>query len=90
MDVSSMPQTTTDYVKQCLRMDPEQLQRLIHPKTLNAKQEEWLRLHAQLNHMPHPKMRRSCDKGILPASLAKLHSLPLCPSCAFGNSKCRK
>ena len=25
-------------------MDPEQLQRLIHPKTLNAKQEEWLRL----------------------------------------------
>ena len=40
MDVSYMSQTTADHVEQCLRMDPEQLQRLTHPKTLNAKQEE--------------------------------------------------
>ena len=71
-------------------MDPEQLQSLIDPKTMNKKQGKWLRLHERLNHTPRLKMRILCDKEILPKSLDKWHSLPLCPSCAFGNSKRRK
>ena len=90
VDVLTMPQTTQDYVQQCLRMDSEKLQRLIYPKTLKPNQDEWLRLHERLNHIHYPKLRRLCDKGVLHASLAKIHSLPSFPSCAFGESKCRK
>jgi len=37
--------------------------------------------------MSAPQMRRLSDKGILPASFSKMHSVPICPSCAIGGSK---
>ena len=66
VDVSKIPQTTDDYTKECSRIDPEQLQHLMHPKALNEKQEECLRWHERLDHMPYAQMRTLCELGVLP------------------------
>ena len=76
-----------DYIRKCHDIDPEKLQRLISPKAMTATQEEWQRWHERLNHMPEKQMRNLSLRGILPRSLSKLKSTPICPSCAFGAAK---
>ena len=53
---------------------------------LTPKQEEWSHWHERLNHLLYQKMRKLSDDVILPAHFKPLHSLPMCPSCAFGSS----
>ena len=65
-DVADIPLTTDDYMSQCRNIDPEQLQRLMHPKSLSPRQEEWLQWHERLNHLPHAQMLKLAKRGILP------------------------
>ena len=82
-----MPVSTEDYVRLCQKIAPDDLQHIVHPKALSTDQVEWLQWHERLDHMPCTQMRKLSQHGILPKKLSKLHSLPLCPSCAFGASK---
>ena len=78
-----MLSTTEDCAKLCQEVQPEDLLHMISPKTLNPAQEEWLRWHERLNHLPHSKMRTLSKHGVLPKKLEKLHSPPLYLSCTF-------
>jgi len=86
-DVALIPQTTAEYIQQCGQIDPEQLQRLMYPKALDSNQEEWLRWHERLNHIPYSQMKVLAKEKILPSTLNNIKALPLCPSCTFGGSK---
>jgi len=86
-EITAIPSTIEDYVRRCSEMDREQLQRIINPKAMTSTQQEWLRWHERLNHMSSTQMRRLLEKGVLPKLFSKLHAIPLCLSCAFGESK---
>ena len=56
-EVIAMPQTTKECIKRCVEINPENLQYVVSPKSLDSKQEEWLRCHERLNHLPCAKMK---------------------------------
>ena len=56
-EVACIRHATEDYVRKCQQIDPEELQRLMSPKAIDINQEERLRWHERLNHIPHVQIR---------------------------------
>ena len=88
-DIALISQRMDEHVKKCKEIEPEKLQKLMHSKALLKQQEEWLLWHERLNNLPCAKMRKLAEKRILTHYFTKLHTLPLFPSCAFGDQKRR-
>ena len=64
-EVAVIISTADDCIKQCAKMEQEKLQRLMHPKELYHKQEDWLRRHERLNHVTHAQIRHLSKNGAL-------------------------
>ena len=54
---------------------------------MNPNQEEWIRWHERLNHIPCSQMRNISKCGVLLATLHKLNSPLIFPSYSFGGDK---
>ena len=52
---------------------------------MSKDQREYLRLHGALNHLPHSKMKRLAEKGIIPKKFSKIKP-PLCSACILVNN----
>lgn len=58
-----------------------------HPEnTLSPEQQEMLRWHHRLLHLPFQQIRDLAQKGFLPKFLSKVKLFPPCAACIFGKS----
>ncbi len=58
-----------------------------HPQILDDDQQELMKQHYRMNHLPLPAMITLAEKGKLNRKFAKLkHRLPVCMSCIIGTA----
>ena len=86
-DIASIPQTSEDYYRECLSVDPTQISDVLNPKPLSPLQEELIQHHTYLHHLPFPKLILLAEKGrdtttfsVSERKDSSVYSLPLWPS----------
>jgi hypothetical protein len=84
-DIASIPQTSEEYCRECERITPGQIKKILNPQPLSPLQEEMMSHHYRLHHLPFPKLLTLAEKGEIPQRLAKLRGrTPICVACIFG------
>ncbi len=86
-NISTIPVSVEQYANELHKLTWEQLQRVSHPQVLDDDQQELMKQHYRMNHLPFPAMITLAKKGKLNWKFAKLkHKLPVCMSCMFGRA----
>jgi len=65
-DVTSIPQTSDDYLCANAELSESQLHALISPKSLSPLQEEMLSHYNRLHHTPFPRLIVMAGRGEIP------------------------
>ena len=86
-EVTAIPQSTEENLKQCSRLNLEMLQHLISSKALEFKQRECKHWYEQLNMLPCANMKLLAKKSFTLRFLSSLPVLPLGPSFTFSSSR---
>ncbi len=83
-DIALIPETSEDYLWECMVITPSQLEHILHPKALSPLQEEMMSHHYQLHHLPFPQLNVMEELGEIPCRLASLKGrCPICVPCLF-------
>jgi hypothetical protein len=86
-DISTIPVYVEQYANKLHKFTREQLQQISHPQVLDDDQQELMKQHYRMNHLPFSAMITLAKKGKLNRKFAKLkHKLPVCMSCMFGTA----
>jgi hypothetical protein len=89
-NISTIPVSVEQYGNELHKFTREQLQQISHPQVLDDDQQELMKQHYRMNHLPFPAMITLVEKGKLNRKFAKLrHKLPVCMSCMFGTVHCK-
>jgi hypothetical protein len=82
-----IPQTSEEYCKDAVHLNPLDLEHILKPITLSPLQEGMLSYHYCLHHEPFPKMIILSENSEIPKRLASLKGRCLiCISCLFGKA----
>lgn len=84
-DIASIPTTIPQIREVTRQLNDEELEFLLHPKSLSPAEQEFLDLHHRLFHLPYSMMFRLAKAGFLPKHLMRIKDRPPpCASCLFG------
>jgi hypothetical protein len=70
--IAIIPQTSEEYCRDAVHLNPLDLEHILKPITLSPLQEEMLSYHHCLHHEPFPKMITLAENGEIPKRLASL------------------
>ena len=83
-NIAIIPQTSEEYCRDAVHLNPLDLEHILMPITLSPLQEEMLSYHHCLHHEPFPKMITLAENGEIPKPVASLKGrCPICISCFF-------
>jgi hypothetical protein len=86
-DVATIPITPEQYQIDLPKLTDLELMQISTPQTLDSNQQEFMKLHYKLSHLPLPAMIVLVEKGRIKKKFAKLkHRLRVCMSCIFGTA----
>ena len=86
-DVGWIPSSVSEYGTAAKSLSDEEIEAVFLPTHLTPLQQELLRLHYKLFHLPFTVMLRLCKFGVLPKRFLKLRdNLPPCALCMFGQA----
>jgi hypothetical protein len=74
-DITSIPQISQDYCRECENIEHSQLEHILSPQSLSPLQEEMMSQHCRLHHMPFPKLITMAENGEIPKRLAVVQSV---------------
>ncbi len=84
-DITLIPQTSADYIRERDNITPSKMEHILHPKALSPLQEEMMSHHSWLHHLPFPKLITMTKAGEIPHRLASLKGRPpICVIFLFG------
>ena len=86
-DISAIPLSESDYVRESCNIRKEQAQHVAQPKKLSPPKQRLLIWHKRLSHFPKKNIFQLVDQGILPSEFVQLKvNRPICASCTFGQA----
>ena len=71
-DVATIPFTPEQYQIDLPKLTDLELMQILTPQTLDSNQQEFMKLHYKLNHLPLPAMIVLAEKGRIKKKFAKL------------------
>jgi len=88
-NIGWIPTSVPEYKTASRTLTEEEIKKLTAPTHLSPLQQEFLRVHYKLYHLPFTVMLRLSKFGILPQRFLKLrNNMPPCVSCMFGKAHC--
>jgi hypothetical protein len=69
-NIAIIPQTSEEYCRDAVHLNPSYLEHILKPVTLSPLQEEMLSYHYCLHHEPFPKMITLAENGEILKHLA--------------------